>query len=126
MEAADGRVSDPVCGELIILAEDRAIAQTCEAAGGGERSPVCGELLIFTQNQQFATDRSVSGFCQREAELVRCGVFRRLPGHALPLAQVHVFAEMAQSDAVAVLFKPFDKEPLLDAISRAPALSTRD
>jgi len=32
----------------------------------------------------------------------------------------------AQSDAVAVLFKPFDKEPLLDAISRALALSTRD
>src|SRR5271170_5324309 len=29
-----------------------------------------------------------------------------------------------QSDAVAVLFKPFDKEPLLDAIARALALST--
>jgi CheY-like chemotaxis protein len=32
----------------------------------------------------------------------------------------------AQSDSVAVLFKPFDKEPLLDAIARAIALSTRD
>jgi FixJ family two-component response regulator len=32
----------------------------------------------------------------------------------------------AQSDAVAVLFKPFDEEPLLDAIGRALALSTRD
>ena len=32
----------------------------------------------------------------------------------------------AQSDAVSVLFKPFDKEPLLDAIGRALALSTRD
>jgi CheY-like chemotaxis protein len=32
----------------------------------------------------------------------------------------------AQSDAVAVLFKPFDEEPLLDAITRALALSTRD
>jgi FixJ family two-component response regulator len=31
----------------------------------------------------------------------------------------------AQSDAVAVLFKPFDKEPLLDAIGRALALSTK-
>ncbi len=31
----------------------------------------------------------------------------------------------AQSDAVAVLFKPFDEEPLLDAIARALALSTR-
>ncbi len=30
----------------------------------------------------------------------------------------------AQSDSVAVLFKPFDKEPLLDAIARALALST--
>src|SRR5277367_6587546 len=30
----------------------------------------------------------------------------------------------AQSDAVAVLFKPFDKEPLFDAIARALALST--
>jgi FixJ family two-component response regulator len=29
-----------------------------------------------------------------------------------------------QSDAVAVLFKPFDKEPLFDAIARALALST--
>jgi FixJ family two-component response regulator len=32
----------------------------------------------------------------------------------------------AQSDAVAVLFKPFEEEPLLDAIARAIALSTRD
>jgi FixJ family two-component response regulator len=32
----------------------------------------------------------------------------------------------AQSDSVAVLFKPFDKEPLLEAIARAIALSTRD
>ena len=32
----------------------------------------------------------------------------------------------AQSDAVAVLFKPFDEEPLLEAIARALALSSRD
>lgn len=32
----------------------------------------------------------------------------------------------ARSDAVAVLFKPFDEQPLLDAIGRAVALSTRD
>jgi two-component system response regulator FixJ len=32
----------------------------------------------------------------------------------------------AQSDAVAVLFKPFEEEPLLEAIGRAIALSTRD
>ena len=32
----------------------------------------------------------------------------------------------ARSDAVAVLFKPFDEEPLLHAISRALALSTTD
>ena len=32
----------------------------------------------------------------------------------------------AQSDAVAVLFKPFEEEPLLDAIARAIALSTPD
>jgi len=32
----------------------------------------------------------------------------------------------AQSDAVAVLFKPFEEEPLLDAIARAIALSLRD
>jgi two-component system, LuxR family, response regulator FixJ len=32
----------------------------------------------------------------------------------------------AQSDAVAVLFKPFEEEPLLEAIGRATALSTRD
>ena len=32
----------------------------------------------------------------------------------------------AQSDAVAVLFKPFDEEPLLEALGRALALSTRD
>lgn len=31
-----------------------------------------------------------------------------------------------QSDAVAVLFKPFDEEPLLEAIARALALSTTD
>jgi len=31
-----------------------------------------------------------------------------------------------QSDAVAVLFKPFEEEPLLDGIARAIALSTRD
>jgi two-component system response regulator FixJ len=31
----------------------------------------------------------------------------------------------AQSDAVAVLFKPFDEEPLLAAIGQAVALSTR-
>ena len=32
----------------------------------------------------------------------------------------------SQSDAVAVLFKPFDEEPLLDAIGRALALSRGD
>jgi len=32
----------------------------------------------------------------------------------------------AQSDAVAVLFKPFEEELLLDAIARAIALCTRD
>ena len=32
----------------------------------------------------------------------------------------------AQSEAVAVLFKPFEEEPLLDAIARAIALSLRD
>jgi len=32
----------------------------------------------------------------------------------------------AHSDAVAVLFKPFDEEPLLDAIGRALALSTKN
>jgi FixJ family two-component response regulator len=32
----------------------------------------------------------------------------------------------AESDAVAVLFKPFDEQPLLDAIGRAVALSTRE
>ena len=31
----------------------------------------------------------------------------------------------AQSDAVAVLFKPFEEEPLLDAIGRAIALSNK-
>ena len=30
-----------------------------------------------------------------------------------------------QSDAIAVLFKPFDEDPLLDAIARGLALSTR-
>jgi FixJ family two-component response regulator len=34
--------------------------------------------------------------------------------------------QAAQADAVAVLFKPFDKDPLLDAIGRALALSTRN
>lgn len=34
--------------------------------------------------------------------------------------------QAAQADAVAVLFKPFDKVPLLDAIGRARALSTRN
>jgi len=33
--------------------------------------------------------------------------------------------QAAQADAVAVLFKPFDKGPLLDAIARALALSTK-
>lgn len=32
----------------------------------------------------------------------------------------------ARSEAVAVLFKPFDEQPLLDAIGRAITLSTRD
>ncbi len=32
--------------------------------------------------------------------------------------------QAAQADVVAVLFKPFDKEPLLEAIARALALST--
>jgi CheY-like chemotaxis protein len=35
-------------------------------------------------------------------------------------------AMAAQSDAVAVLYKPFDEEPLLDAIGRARALSSTD
>jgi CheY-like chemotaxis protein len=34
--------------------------------------------------------------------------------------------QAAQSNAVAVLFKPFNAQPLLDAISRALALSTRN
>jgi CheY-like chemotaxis protein len=34
-------------------------------------------------------------------------------------------SQAAQSDAVAVLFKPFDKDPLLEAIGRAIALSTK-
>jgi FixJ family two-component response regulator len=34
--------------------------------------------------------------------------------------------QAAQSDAVAVLFKPFDEEPLLEVIARALALATRD
>lgn len=34
--------------------------------------------------------------------------------------------QAAQSNAVAVLFKPFNAEPLLDAIGRALALSTRN
>lgn len=34
--------------------------------------------------------------------------------------------QAAQADAVAVLFKPFDRGPLLDAIGRALALSTKD
>ena len=33
-------------------------------------------------------------------------------------------AMAAQADAVAVLFKPFEEEPLLDAIARAIAPST--
>jgi FixJ family two-component response regulator len=32
----------------------------------------------------------------------------------------------AQANAVAVLFKPFEEEPLLEAIARAIALSSRD
>jgi two-component system response regulator FixJ len=32
----------------------------------------------------------------------------------------------ARADAVAVLYKPFDEEPLLDAIGRALALSSTD
>lgn len=35
-------------------------------------------------------------------------------------------SQAAQANAVAVLFKPFDKAPLLDAIGRALALSTRE
>ena len=34
-------------------------------------------------------------------------------------------SQAVEADAVAVLFKPFDKEPLLDAIGRAIALSTK-
>ncbi|MGO9603173.1 MAG: response regulator [Candidatus Binataceae bacterium] len=39
-------------------------------------------------------------------------------------ARIRVMA--AQSDAVAVLFKPFEEQPLLDAIARAIALSSPD
>ena len=39
-------------------------------------------------------------------------------------SRTHLMA--SQADAVAVLFKPFDKAPLLDAISRAISLSSRD
>jgi FixJ family two-component response regulator len=53
-------------------------------------------------------------------------------GRALPTILVtgrtdaRIRSLAAQSDAVAVLFKPFEEEPLLDAIARAIALCTRD
>jgi len=60
-----------------------------------------------------------------------CEVLRG-SGHGLPAILITGRTDAktrslaAQSDAVAVLFKPFDEEPLLDAIGRALALSTRD
>ena len=50
-------------------------------------------------------------------------------GHGLPTILItgrtdaRIRSLAAQSDAVAVLFKPFDEEPLLEAIARALALS---
>jgi FixJ family two-component response regulator len=60
-----------------------------------------------------------------------CEILKR-SGRALPAilitgrtdARTRTLA--AQSDAVAVLYKPFDEEPLLDAIGRALALSSID
>jgi FixJ family two-component response regulator len=60
-----------------------------------------------------------------------CEILKR-SGRGLPTilitgrTEARILMLAAQSDAVAVLFKPFDEEPLLDAIGRALALSTRD
>jgi two-component system response regulator FixJ len=60
-----------------------------------------------------------------------CGILREA-GRGLPTILITgrtdagTRALAARSDAVAVLFKPFDEEPLLDAIGRALALSSRD
>lgn len=53
-------------------------------------------------------------------------------GHGLPAILItgrtdaRTRLQATQADAVAVLFKPFDAEPLLDAIDRALALSTKN
>ncbi|MGO9603356.1 MAG: response regulator [Candidatus Binataceae bacterium] len=53
-------------------------------------------------------------------------------GRALPAILItgrtdaRIRALAAQADAVAVLFKPFEEQPLLDAIARAIALSSPD
>ncbi len=53
-------------------------------------------------------------------------------GHGLPAILItgrtdaRTRLQATQADAVAVLFKPFDAEPLLDAIGRALALSTKN
>jgi len=47
----------PVCGELTILAEDRATVQTCEAAGGGESSPL-NEVAVHTDRAPVGHSRA--------------------------------------------------------------------
>ncbi len=60
-----------------------------------------------------------------------CEVLKR-SGRGLPAilitgrTETRIRSLAAQSDAVAVLFKPFDEEPLLDAIARALAFPTRE
>jgi FixJ family two-component response regulator len=59
-----------------------------------------------------------------------CAVLRR-SGRGLPVILItgrtdaRTRLQAAQADAVAVLFKPFDKDTLLEAINRALALSSR-
>jgi len=54
------------------------------------------------------------------------GSGRRLPAILITgRTDARTRLQAARSDAVAVLFKPFDKDPLLEAIGRAIALSTK-
>jgi two-component system, LuxR family, response regulator FixJ len=59
-----------------------------------------------------------------------CEILKR-SGRSLPTILVtgrtdaHTQLLAAQSDPIALLFKPFEEEPLLDAIDRALVLSTQ-
>jgi putative transposase len=96
---AAGATPSPVCGELTILAEDRAITQTCEAARGGESSPL-NEVAVHS-------DRPPVG---HSARLARPGGVRAVAAESL--AVKHQLLIMKRSQRRSPNLTGWDREIL--------------